>query len=70
MIDIPPDAEVVPLIVYKDVGKELVRIDGDGRIYWHGREVKTDEQFRGAMLAAMQALAAGAEAKVNATAPN
>jgi hypothetical protein len=30
--------------------KEVVRIDPQGRIYWLGREVTTDEEFRQTML--------------------
>lgn len=30
--------------------QEVVRIDKDGRIFWLGREVTTDEEFRQTML--------------------
>ena len=30
--------------------KEVVRIDAEGRIFWLGREVTTDEEFRQTML--------------------
>jgi CYTH domain-containing protein len=30
--------------------KEVVRIDRDGRIFWLGREVTTDDEFRQTML--------------------
>lgn len=30
--------------------KEIVRIDPQGRIFWLGREVTTDEEFRQTML--------------------
>jgi hypothetical protein len=30
--------------------KEVVRIDKDGRIFWLGREVTTDDEFRQTML--------------------
>ena len=39
--------------------REIVRIDRDGRIFWNGREVVTDEQFRGAMLDLANALKKG-----------
>lgn len=29
---------------------EIVRIEADGRIFWRGREVETDDHFRAAML--------------------
>lgn len=29
---------------------EIIRIAGDGRIYWREREVETDQDFRNAML--------------------
>lgn len=38
-------------------GKEVVRIAHDGRIYWLGREVKTDADFRAAMMDLAQQLA-------------
>lgn len=42
----PPD----PLTLCQD-GKEVVRITRDGRIFWNGREVETDEDFRNCMIA-------------------
>lgn len=36
--------------------KEVVRIAHDGRIYWHGREVESDKDFRAAMVELMGAL--------------
>ena len=30
--------------------KEVVRIDAEGRIFWLGREVTTDDEFRQIML--------------------
>ena len=35
-------------IVNKD--KEVIRIDNEGRIFWHGRQVLTDEEYRLTML--------------------
>lgn len=35
---------------------EVIRIAPDGRIFWKGREVETDEQFRAAMLGLKNAL--------------
>lgn len=29
---------------------EVIRIDADGKLFWHGREVETDTDFRSAML--------------------
>ena len=29
---------------------EIIRIGPDGRIFWRGREVETDDDFRGAMM--------------------
>lgn len=37
------------LICGKDA-KEVIRIANDGGIYWNGREVETDEDFKAAML--------------------
>ncbi len=37
-------------LTIRDSGKEIIRIDPVGRVYWNGREVETDEDFRGAMM--------------------
>ena len=29
---------------------EVIRIEPDGRLFWHQREVKTDDDFRAAMI--------------------
>ena len=29
---------------------EVIRIGPDGRLFWRGREVETDDDFRGAMM--------------------
>lgn len=29
---------------------EVIRIAADGKLFWHGREVETDADFRAAML--------------------
>lgn len=29
---------------------EVIRIDPEGRLFWNGREVETDDDFRAAML--------------------
>ena len=34
---------------FRDTG-EVLRIDKDGRIFWRGREVESDDEFRAAML--------------------
>ncbi len=31
-------------------GTEVLRIEYDGRIFWRGREVETDTEFRAAMI--------------------
>lgn len=31
-------------------GEEVIRIDADGNIFWKGREVTTDEDFKKSML--------------------
>lgn len=36
---------------------EIVRIGADGHIYWRGREVETDDEFRSAMLDLAKVLA-------------
>jgi len=30
--------------------KKVICIDREGRLFWHGREVETDDDFRAAML--------------------
>ena len=35
---------------------EVMRIAADGRIFWRGREVETDDDFRAAMLELRDAL--------------
>ena len=41
----PEDSAII--IKRFDPVEEVVRIEGDGRIFWKGREVETDEEFRG-----------------------
>ena len=38
------------LEVRKDAYTEVIRIGPDGRLFWRGREVETDDDFRGAMM--------------------
>lgn len=51
-----PRADMI--LVRTQDAKEVIRIGPDGRIYWFGREVETDDDFRSAMmeLAAMLAI--------------
>ena len=37
-------------------GAEVLRIEGDGRLFWRGREVETDSDFVKAMLELRDAL--------------
>ncbi|MBY0498865.1 MAG: hypothetical protein K2P74_04500 [Nitrosomonas sp.] len=37
-------------IGYSEDGGEVIRIDGDGRIFWNKREVETDDELRAAMM--------------------
>jgi hypothetical protein len=39
---------------YEHSGAEVVRIQGDGRLFWRGREVFTDDAFRSAILELVQ----------------
>jgi hypothetical protein len=45
-------SSVIPdlLTIQNPEHKEVVRIDKDGRIFWLGREVTTDDEFRQTML--------------------
>ena len=38
------------LEIRKDTSTEVIRIGPDGRLFWRGREVETDDDFRGAMM--------------------
>lgn len=46
------------LYIANENHKEVIRIANDGRIFWHGREVETDDDFRSAMMELAQRLAA------------
>lgn len=37
-------------LILRNQDKEVIRVDPVGRVFWHGREVETDEDFRGAMM--------------------
>ncbi len=37
-------------LTIRNSDKQIIRIDLDGRVFWNGREVETDEDFRGAMM--------------------
>lgn len=37
-------------VAYDDNGREVVRIDNDGKIFWNKREVETDYELRAAMM--------------------
>jgi hypothetical protein len=50
-VNVSEGVEVVPLVVFDDTGGEAVRFQADGRVFWRGREVETDETFRAMMLA-------------------
>jgi len=32
-------------------GEEVIRIDADGTLYWKGRLIETDDEFKAAMMA-------------------
>jgi hypothetical protein len=38
------------LEIRKNPNTEVIRIGPDGRLFWRGREVETDDDFRGAMM--------------------
>lgn len=49
--------EDYPLLnIYNKNGNKVVIINRDGRIFWEGREVKTDDDFRKAMFELMNRL--------------
>ncbi len=45
LVDTKPD-----IMLIHSSTKEVIRIDPEGRIFWHGREVESDADFRAAML--------------------
>lgn len=48
MTEAPTDPTIIHIVGSNQ--KEIIRIAHDGRLYWHGREVETDADFRGALL--------------------
>ena len=38
------------LEIRKDANTEVIRIGPKGHLFWRGREVETDDDFRGAMM--------------------
>ena len=42
--------------IFFRASKEVVRIANDGRIFWNGREVESDDDFRAAMMDLVGAL--------------
>lgn len=51
--DIKPDL----IVAFNENQKEVIKIDKDGRIFWAGREVETDDEFRGVMKELAETLA-------------
>jgi len=45
-----PVTSDILVIKPRDVAVEIIRIDLEGRLFWHGREVETDDDFRKVML--------------------
>lgn len=39
-----------PLAFLSSQNVEVIRIEHDGRLFWHKREVETDDDFRAAMI--------------------
>lgn len=44
-------------IIFNTREGEALRIEHDGRIFWKGREVEADDQFRAAMIELKEAIA-------------
>jgi hypothetical protein len=42
--------EYDPLMISGKVGTTIFRIDNHGKIFWNGREVESDEEFRKTMI--------------------
>lgn len=43
-------------LTIREQGTEVIRIAPEGRVFWKGREVETDEDFRSAMMELAQQL--------------
>ena len=55
MIDDPEEEawkeiEARSYVIKQEPAVEVIRIGPDGRLFWRGREVETDDDFRGAMM--------------------
>ena len=55
MIDDPEEEawkeiEAKTYAIKQEPAVEVIRIGPDGRLFWRGREVETDDDFRGAMM--------------------
>jgi hypothetical protein len=46
-----PDVLVDIMVISAPQNREVIRIAHDGTLFWHGREVTTDKEFKAAMLA-------------------
>lgn len=55
---VPADQTNHLIQVFAPDAKQVLRIEHSGRIFWAGREVETDEQFRSAMLELRNAMIA------------
>ena len=49
-------SHVQPNITFRMGTSEVMRIEVDGRIFWKGREVESDDDFRAAMIDVRHAL--------------
>ena len=49
-------AGTVDIFNLRYTGKEVIRIANDGNVYWHGRLVESDDDFKSAMLDLAEAL--------------
>ncbi len=48
-----PDYSVITptdVLAIRAEGEEVIKITPEGDIYWRGREVETDDDFKGAMM--------------------
>jgi len=49
-IEPQPEDSAFTITMFEQNPQEIIRIQYDGRLFWKGREVETDEDFRAAMM--------------------
>jgi hypothetical protein len=55
-VPLPATANILTI---QSQSKEVIKIAPDGALFWHGREVETDDDFKAAMLDLAKHLSGG-----------